>query len=97
MPALLNEVLFNESRNNWKSEALTAFTCCLTSRMDMMGRNRSPVNRYLLLSSMQNILMQTLRSLRKGILDMTQHSRVGYGKERMTRYSELCVYGIREI
>lgn len=30
-------------------------------------------------------------------LDMTQHSRGGYGKGRMTQSLELCVYGIREI
>ena len=30
-------------------------------------------------------------------LDMTQYSRAGYGKGRMTRSLELCVYGIREI
>ncbi len=35
--------------------------------------------------------------LLKDTLDITQHSRGGYGKGRMTRSLELCVYGIREI
>ena len=63
----------------------------------MMGRNHSLGSRYLWMNLTHDILMQTLKLLLKDTLDMTQHSRGGYGKGRMTRSLELCVYGIREI
>ena len=63
----------------------------------MMARNRLLGRQYLLLSLTQNIRMQSLKSLRKDTLDMTQYSMDEYGKRRMTRFLELCVYGIREI
>ena len=54
-------------------------------------------SKYLLLSLTQNVPDADFEIVTEGILDMTQHFRAGYGKERMTRSSELCVYGIREI
>ena len=63
--------------------------------MDTMEKNRLLENRCLSMNLTYNIQMHTLRLLRKGIADMTQHFRGGYGKEKMIRYLELCVYGIQ--